>query len=266
LNGSDLGAGAWDDVRMPRRVRSNLVVDVAEPTSMVASVAVSRGEGIAIDDRLVVTRDGVEVGAHEVVVDHGTRLHCFDAEPGRYVIDYDATVDGRESLPAVTDVDEVIYLRPSRYCESDVLYRFATEEFGGLSAPDAVVAVSAWVASHLTYVPGASAHTDGAVHTLLARAGVCRDYAHLTIALLRAVHVPARMVAVYAPELSPMDFHAVAEAAVDGTWRIVDPSGLAPVEHMLRIATGRDAADVAFLSTTFGEPQLTSLTVSASHT
>ena len=76
---------------------------------------------------------------------------------------------------------------------------------------------------------------------------MCRDYAHLVIALLRAVNVPARLVAVYAPGCNPMDFHAVAEALVDGKWRVVDATCLAPRQSMLRIATGRDAADTAFL-------------------
>ena len=97
-------------------------------------------------------------------------------------------------------------------------------------------------------MPGSSISTDGAVETLLAGRGVCRDYAHLTVALLRALEVPARVAAVYAPGLSPMDFHAVAEAYVDGAWQIVDPTLLAPRDQMLRIATGHDAAAIAFLS------------------
>ena len=75
--------------------------------------------------------------------------------------------------------------------------------------------VSAWVGSRLNYVPGSSDPIDGAVDTLLAGAGVCRDYAHLVVAMLRAVNVPARVVSVYAPGLYPMDFHAVGEAFVD---------------------------------------------------
>src|SRR5690606_13899415 len=90
--------------------------------------------------------------------------------------------------------------------------------------------------------------TDGAVSTLLSRRGVCRDFAHLVVAFLRALDVPARVVSVYAPGLTPMDFHAVAEAAIDGTWHVVDATGLAPRQSLLRIATGRDAADTAFLS------------------
>jgi transglutaminase-like putative cysteine protease len=105
--------------------------------------------------------------------------------------------------------------------------------------------------------------TDGAARTLLARRGVCRDYAHLVIALLRALDVPARMVSVYAPGLSPMDFHAVAEAFVEGQWWIVDATRLAPRQSMLRIATGRDAADIAFLTNHWADLKLSLLEVLA---
>ena len=108
--------------------------------------------------------------------------------------------------------------------------------------------MSSWVGTRLRYVPGGSGPTDGAVHTLLRRQGVCRDYAHLVVALPRALGVPARVAAVYAPGLEPMDFHAVVEAAVDGCWRVVDATLLAPRASLVRIATGRDAADTAFLS------------------
>ena len=123
--------------------------------------------------------------------------------------------------------------------------------------------MSSWVGTRLNYVPGSSDPIDGAVDTLLAGNGVCRDYAHLVVALLRAVNVPARLVSVYAPGLSPMDFHAVAEGFVDGYWRVVDATCLAPRQTLVRIATGRDAADTAFLDNHKGSIDLTSMTVTA---
>ena len=105
--------------------------------------------------------------------------------------------------------------------------------------------------------------TDGAEQTLLARRGVCRDYAHLVIALLRALDIPARMVAVYAPGLDPMDFHAVAEAWVDDTWQVVDATALAPRQSLVRISTGRDAADTAFLTNHWADLILRELSVFA---
>jgi transglutaminase-like putative cysteine protease len=85
---------------------------------------------------------------------------------------------------------------------------------------------------------------------------VCRDFAHLTVALLRANGVPARVVSVYAPGLDPMDFHAVAEACVDDAWYVVDPTCLAPRPSLVRIATGADAADTAFLTVVGGTVDL----------
>ena len=87
--------------------------------------------------------------------------------------------------------------------------------------------------------------TDDAIDTLLAGEGVCRDFAHVCITLCRFLDIPARYVGVYAPGLSPMDFHAVFEAAVDGHWYVFDATRLAPRQTMLRISTGRDAADTA---------------------
>ena len=143
-------------------------------------------------------------------------------------------------------------LRPSRYCPSDQLEGFATTEFDRTRPrAELVPAVADWVHRRLVYTSGASRPVDTAVDTLLMGQGVCRDYAHLTITLLRALEVPARLVAVYAPGLTPMDFHAVVEADVDGTWCVVDPTRLAPTSSLVRICSGRDAADTAFL-TLFG--------------
>ncbi len=105
-------------------------------------------------------------------------------------------------------------------------------------------------------MPGSSGPDRRRADTLLSGAGVCRDYAHLVIALLRALGVPARLTAVYAPGCDPMDFHAVVEAFVLDAWYAVDATALAPRASMVRIATGRDAADTAFMSTVRGNAQL----------
>jgi transglutaminase-like putative cysteine protease len=123
--------------------------------------------------------------------------------------------------------------------------------------------VSSWVGSRLQYVVGSSGPTEGAVDTMLKRQGVCRDYAHLVVALLRGLDIPARLTAVYAPGLFPMDFHAVAEVAVGDTWQVVDATLLAPRSSLVRIATGRDAADTAFLSTYGGFVELLDTQVTA---
>ena len=163
----------------------------------------------------------------------------------------------------MVDTDEIVYLRPSRYCESDTLAPTAASEFAGLSGLNLLNAVIDWVNRQLTYVSGSSLPTDGAVRTLLGRQGVCRDFAHLSVALLRSLNVPARLAAVYAPGLSPMEFHAVAEALVDGQWWVVDATELAPRQSLLRVATGRDAADTAFLTNFGAGTTLTGLEVTA---
>lgn len=92
---------------------------------------------------------------------------------------------------------------------------------------------------------------------------MCRDYAHLCVALLRGLGIPARLVAVYAPGLAPMDFHAVAEAWIGDAWRVVDATTLAPRSTLVRIATGRDAADTAFLTVVSGRADLVDVEVTA---
>jgi transglutaminase-like putative cysteine protease len=232
-----------------RHVSAHLAIEVHEPVEMVLQVAVPDLPGTSRRESLTITRDGEFLTAAEVVIPGEGRAHVLAVRPGRVLVDYQATVEGRAAAPEATPADRLTYLRPSRYAESDQLVAVAHAEFAGINGtPDLLAAVSSWVGTHLRYVPGSSGPTDGAVHTLLRRQGVCRDYAHLVVALLRALDVPARLAAVYAPGLQPMDFHAVAEALVDGCWRVVDATLLAPRASLVRIATGRDAADTAFLS------------------
>jgi transglutaminase-like putative cysteine protease len=232
-----------------RHVSAHLEIEVHEPLEMVLQLAVPDMPGTGRRESLTITRDGEMLAATEVVIPGEGRAHVLTVRPGWVLVEYQATVEGRATSPRATAADRLTYLRPSRYAESDQLVATAHAEFAGISGgADLLAAVSSWVGTRLRYVPGSSGPTDGAVHTLLGRQGVCRDYAHLVVALLRALDVPARLVAVYAPGLEPMDFHAVAEALVDDCWRVVDATLLAPRASLVRIATGRDAADTAFLS------------------
>jgi len=247
-----------------RQVGSQLVVDVRGPAELVVQVAVPDLPGATVADELTVTLDGRPQPVEEISAPGPSRIHRLRPGPGRLSVGYQATVVGRGAPAAVTETDRLAYLRPSRYAESDRLAAVARAEFGGIGAPaDLLAAVSSWVGTQLAYVPGSSGPTDGAVQTLLSRQGVCRDYAHLVIALLRALDLPARLAAVYAPGLDPMDFHAVAEALVDGGWRVVDATLLAPRAGLVRIATGRDAADTAFLSSYGGAVEFVSSHVTA---
>ena len=247
---------------MRREVSCRLEATIVAPTDVVISVAVAAPP--VSDETLSVICKGQPVTPYELEAEHGTRLHVAEGlQPGPLTVTYEASVDGRAPEAPVDRVDLLRYVRPSRYCESDRLANFARSEFWGLQGRQLLDAVSSWVGVHVEYVSGSSRPIDGAVATLLARQGVCRDFAHLVIAVLRACDTPARMVSVYAPGLEPMDFHAVVEAYVDERWLVVDATTLAPRRGLVRIATGRDAADTAFLSSTGGTVELLGVTVGA---
>ncbi|RKS85656.1 transglutaminase-like putative cysteine protease [Microbacterium sp. AG790] len=248
---------------MQRIVTARIELDVSAPADLVFAVAVSRAYAAA-SETLEVSVDGAPVRVRELADAHGGRLHRVDAPIGHLRLDYAATIDGTGAPLGADEAELLVYGRPSRYAESDALAPTAASEFGGITDPrELLIAVSSWVGTELSYVSGSSLPTDGATRTLLARRGVCRDYAHLCVALLRAGGVPARLVAVYAPGLDPMDFHAVAEAWIDGAWCVVDATTLAPRDTLVRISTGRDAADTAFLNILRGRADLVDLQVTA---
>ncbi len=246
-----------------RTVSAHLEAWAATPVTIVLAIAVSERQRRTAE-HLTVTIDGEPALVRELPGDHGGRVHVFDiASSGAVQIDYQATVVDETSQTAGDELERIRYLRPSRYCESDVLEPFARTTFGSMGDIDLVDEVCRWVGSEIEYVPGVSRPTDGATSTLLSRQGVCRDFAHLTTALLRARDIPARVVSVYAPGLSPMDFHAVTEVHVNGAWYIIDATGLAPRTAMVRIATGADAADIAFFTNIGGRVDFSSISVMA---
>jgi transglutaminase-like putative cysteine protease len=243
-----------------RDVHADIVLEVDDATGFQLAVSAARDVPLAAE-RLEVRLDGEPVATRELVETPATRLQLFGAGRGRLEIDYRATVAGRAPAAPVDPLDEILYLRPSRYVESDTLQPFARETFPGLGGAELVRAVSGWVHARLRYDGTATSPTGGAAETLAAGAGVCRDFAHLTAALLRALDVPARIVSVYAPQLVPPDFHAVVEALVGGRWIVADATRLAPRRGMVRIATGRDATDTAFLTNSLADIRLIALRV-----
>src|SRR6202790_2214336 len=249
---------------MKREVGAELEVDITAPTTLEFQIAVAPHPGTEVYESLSFVLDGKPIQPLEISGVHGNRIHKFEAPVGNLQVDYAATILGQTDPAPVTEYDLSMYLRPSRYAEADKFYGFAATEFGEyVDSTTLLEKVSLWIGNRLNYVPGSSDPIDGAVDTLLSGAGVCRDFAHLVVALLRAVNVPARVVSVYAPGLYPMDFHAVAEAFVEGHWRVVDGTLLAPRQTLVRIATGRDAADIAFLDNHNGAITLDKLLVTA---
>lgn len=250
---------------MERNVSAHLAFTTSENTSIAMAIAVARMRGYqSVNESLEVMVDGEPAYMEELADVHGGRMHTLQlGKRATVTVDYSAQVTGTAKVEPDQEMDLIRYVRPSRYCESDKLLPFAYAQFKGVTGKDLVLAVRQWVHQEFSYVAGSSRPTDGAVETYLQRRGVCRDYAHVVISVLRARDIPARLAAVYAPGLSPMDFHAVVEAYVDGAWHAIDATGLAPRESMLRISTGRDAADTAFLSTVGGSLQLNQMRVNA---
>jgi transglutaminase-like putative cysteine protease len=255
-----MGRILWHHQRMLRTVSVHLELALAGRTNMVFSMTPAIGATLG-SESLEIRLVGVAQPAREVEDLHGARLQLFETNRGTLTVDYQVEVVGRADPAPVSELDLITYLRPSRYAQSDSLTPIARSEFRGLSGYVLVQAIADWVFDNLAYVPGSSQPTDGATRTLTSRQGVCRDFAHVTIAFLRAMEIPARMVSVYAPGLTPMDFHAVAEAYVDGAWWVIDSTRLAPRASLLRIATGRDAADTAWLTSTWTDLSVSSMSL-----
>jgi transglutaminase-like putative cysteine protease len=172
------------------------------------------------------------------------------------------------TLPLTAMPSEAVpYLFESRYCPSARFEPFAASRFGETAGGKRVEAIHEWLARELAYVPGVSDARTDAADTFVTRQGVCRDYAHLLVALARASDIPARFVSCYAPGVTPPDFHAVAEVFLAdpampgaGVWYPVDATGMARPHEIAIIGVGRDAADVSFM-TSFGAAELADMIV-----
>lgn len=141
------------------------------------------------------------------------------------------------------------YLLPSRYCESDRFIDLAKEIVSDkLSGYDQVAAIESWVRQHIYFNPDTPHFQLSAVEVNQQGEGVCRDLAHVGIALCRGLCIPARMVVGYLYDLKPMDFHAWFEAYVGGRWYTFDPTQESPRGGRIAVAYGRDAADVAIFN------------------
>jgi len=181
-------------------------------------------------------------------------------QPTNFTLSYNAVVetnytivdesDSAKTVPLV-ELDSYIasFLYPSRYCQSDQLMKFSYKEFGHYnSVYEKVLAITDWIHTNIEYTLGSTNSQTSAIDTITERVGVCRDFAHLGIALCRALSIPARYYTGYAYQLNPQDFHACMEVYIDGNWIIFDSTKLAPLNGLVKIANGRDAADSAVAS------------------
>lgn len=242
-------------------VETVLEYDVLAPTHFCFSIEAAHWPTQDILTERIAISSGV-VPRTSVDPRSGNRFIRFDAAPGPLLVNYKADVQVHcepvdATLPEVRvgDVpDEIFrYLLPTRYCESDVMASVAQKMFGQVEPGyGRVQQITDWIHREITYKPGSSTSTTTAQEVFVARAGVCRDFAHLGITFCRALCIPARMVVGYVWfDEPPQDFHAVFEAWLGDRWVLFDPTGMAPVDRLVRIGTGRDAKDVAF-STIFG--------------
>ncbi len=201
-------------------------------------------------------------------------VRCHLQEGGDLTLEYEAVVDVQSTTAEAASIPEVApgdlplsvlpYTYPSRYCQSDRLMRMAQSEFGHLSPGfGRVLAVCDWITDKVDYLSGSTDSQTSAFDTATERMGVCRDFAHLGIAFCRALNIPARFVSVYALDLQPQDFHAIFEAYLGGRWWLFDATRLVPLDSVVRIGSGRDAADVSF-ATIWGNAVLQEQSVAVS--
>lgn len=254
-------------------LHSELTYSVETPTTILLQVAAMHTDRQFIKDELLTVNphtpiDYLQTGPL------GNRACRLSLQSGVLAtIHYSATATLAPKQPDNAELNELdytklpadvlTYLNPSRYCESDKLAKFANDTFGDMERGfDRVSRITDWVHNSLSYTPGSTGPSTTACDVLLQREGVCRDFAHLAIALCRSLGIPARYVSGYAVYLEPPDFHGFFEAFLGGNWILFDATKLAPVSGFVRIGAGRDAADVAF-ATLIGQATLTDITVQA---
>lgn len=252
-------------------ITTHLAYDYAEPTDVLLQIEAAFLPDQQVDSHFLdlgpVDYFARAAGHHRIGERIWLRLD------GRLTINYTAqvTVVRAEADLASLDAvephllpgDTIDYLMPSRFCPSDQFYTFVESEFGTLQGGIRIAAMRDWVHDHFRYVPGSSSAGTTAADTLVQREGVCRDYAHVLVAMARASSIPARYASVYAPDVTPQDFHAVAEVFLGGAWHLVDGTGMSTPADTAIIGVGRDAADIAFLSS-FGSAEFVAQEVSVS--
>jgi transglutaminase-like putative cysteine protease len=233
--------------------------------------------------------DGPEVVRHEWTTSprvasrsyidaFGNTCRRMTFPPGPLTLRFDAdvlvseAVDDRdfealEVAPADLPDDALAFTLPSRFCQSDVLGDVAWKQFGHLTPGYArVQAVCDFVHQHITFRGESSSPTKSAVDVFHSGEGVCRDFAHLLITFLRALNIPARYAFGYLPDIGvpvsadPMDFCAWTEVYLGDRWYTFDPRNNQVRTGRVLIGRGRDAVDVAMV-TSYGGPELLEMTV-----
>ena len=260
LNPQEIASGR---VRLAYSVELNY--DVQGPAEFLLHVhAASTPRQTVVEEKFDVSPDAeITLKADP---DNNNRIVSFHAAPGNLTARYNTVVDihhrvvdpvdviaeGPAALPAPT----LRYMYASRYCQADLVQQHAWDTFGHLPRGYAQVrSVRDWVQKSLRFQIGVSSPSTSVIDTLRDGVGICRDFAHTMITYCRALNYPARFVTGVDygadPTLGPPDFHAYVEVYLGGAWYLFDPTGISPITGLLRIGTGRDAADASF-ATIFG--------------
>jgi transglutaminase-like putative cysteine protease len=254
------------------RVGCRLVYETVQPTPIFLVVRPRSDSDQAILSESLTFRS--EETAQQFLNEHGNITHRWTMPPGQTVVVHDALVRvssqpdsfnfKKFSVPIEDTTPATLrYTLPSRYCDSDKLLTLAAQQFGYLiNGVDKVIAICNWVQRNITYVTCSGRPDLSASEVILRGYGVCRDFAHVAIALCRALNLPTRYVTGHLPDIgcldpgTPMDFHAYFEVYLEHQWRVFDARFNVPRIGRVKIAHGLDAVDGSF-STVYGPAQLT---------
>ncbi len=247
-------------------INSSLYYQAFDTATVICSLNCHRSNSQQILNESLTTSRPVNYQELVVGLDANRFARLDITEPGEFSVNYQAMVQLSSSrvdmsqIEAATDASafkavSLPYLAPSRYVPSDRMRKLANDLFRSFASPlKQALAIEDWLFKNLQYQIGSSDEQSWSLDTFESRTGVCRDFAHLGIAFCRALSIPARYVTVYAYQLNPQDFHAVFEAFIGGQWWLFDGTRLAPLNGMIRIAAGRDAAETP-LGNLFGSVQ-----------
>lgn len=244
-------------------IRTDLSYEAAEPCDLLLQIEAASDISQHCEDARLSLPAGVMI--RQISGEESIGARRWIRAENLFECTYEARVDVIRAQPLLgalaagpvseTPSDVTKFLMGSRYCHPEAFFDFVPTQFARLNGGALIAALRDWIESNFTYDNGASDAATTAADSFNRRAGVCRDYAHVLIAMARAAGIPARFASVYAPDVMPQDFHAVAEVYLEGAWRLVDATGMAQPNDMVRIGVGRDAADVSFM-TSYGWMEL----------
>jgi transglutaminase-like putative cysteine protease len=278
LNPNTSGNSSLPAPQMTVRVGCRLVYETTQPTPifLVVRPRSDNTDQIILSESLTFRSEKTSEQFEDA--HHGNITHRWTLQPGQTVIVHDALVEvssqpddynfKKFSVPIQEITHPTLrYTLPSRYCDSDKLLAFSAQQFGYLvNGVDKVIAICNWVQRNIRYVT-CSGRPDLSASEVIGRGyGVCRDFAHVAIALCRALNLPTRYVTGHLPDIgcfdpgTPMDFHAYFEVYLEHQWRVFDARFNVPRIGRVKIAHGLDAVDGSF-STVYGQAQLTSFEV-----